>query len=206
MKKTVLVTAFEPFGGDMINPTRLILERLPGSICGAEIKKLLLPVEFIRAGTLAVYEAARLRPDAVVCLGQAGGRSAVTPELTAYNLADARIPDNAGRQPSGEPIEPGGPESVDSRLPVWDVIAHIRALGLPAQISFSAGRYVCNDLMYRVLRGVDGSIPAGFIHVPFMREQVEGVPERENAPFMESEDMQRAVEAAIEAVVRRING
>ena len=204
MTKTVLVTAFEPFGGDAINPTELILERLPGSICGAEIKKLLLPVEFIRAGALAVSEAARLSPDAVICFGQAGGRRAVTPEAAAYNLMDARIPDNAGFQPKGEPAEPGGPERIETRLPVWSIIAHIRALGLPAEISYSAGRYVCNALMYRVLRGVDERVPAGFIHVPFIREQTEGFPGREQTAFMELGDILAAAEGAVKAVAESV--
>lgn len=197
--KRILITAFEPFGGDGINPTQLVLENLPGELCGAAISKLLLPVEFKRAAEIALSEAARILPDCVICFGQAGGRKAVTPELFGRNSMDARIPDNAGYQPKGEAIVPGGPDKLRSRLPVWDIIAHIRREGLPAEISYSAGEYVCNSLLYGLLYGLHESVPAGFIHVPFIREQVEGVKGREKTPFMELEDIKTAVRLAIEA-------
>ena len=206
MKKKLLLTAFEPFGGDGINPTQLVLETLPEELFGAQIHKLLLPVEFKRAAALTLDAALRTEPGCVICLGQAGGRASVTPELWGKNVMDARIPDNAGYQPKGEPIVPGGPDKLRSRLPVWDIIAHIRREGLPAQISYSAGEYVCNSLLYGVLYGLCESVPAGFIHVPFIREQVEGVPGREKTPFMELEDITRAVRLAAEAAVRRTIG
>ena len=202
--KRILITAFEPFGGDGINPTQRILERLPEELCGAKLDKLLLPVEFGRAADMAVDEALRLSPAAVICLGQAGGRRAITPELRAVNRMEARIPDNAGFEPHGEPVTEGGPETIQTRLPVWDIIAHIRALGLPAEISYSAGEYVCNSLMYGVLFMLHESVPAGFIHVPFIREQTENVPGRESTPFMELDELITGAEAAIKAVLRRI--
>ena len=202
--KRILITAFEPFGGDGINPTQLILERLPEELGGTRLDKLLLPVEFGRAADMAVEEALRLSPAAVICLGQAGGRRAVTPELRAVNLMDARIPDNAGFEPHGVPIAEGGPDAMQTRLPVWDIIAHIRALGLPAQASFSAGEYVCNSLMYGVLYRLGESVKAGFIHVPFIREQVEGFPGRETTPYMELDDIEAAIRAAICAVARAV--
>lgn len=204
MEKRVLITAFEPFGGDGINPTQLILERLPEELDGVKLCKLLLPVEFGRAADMAVNEALRISPAAVICLGQAGGRSAITPEQRAVNLMEARIPDNAGYEPHGEPVAEGGPDVIETRLPVWDIIAHIRALGLPAEISFSAGEYVCNSLMYGVLYRLHESIPTGFIHVPFIREQTEGVPGREHTPFMELEALEAGIEAAARAVIRSL--
>ena len=198
----ILVTAFEPFGGDSVNPTQLVLEALPDHIAGARVEKLLLPVEFRRAAEMALEAASLICPDCVICLGQAGGRGAVTPELYGRNLMNARIPDNAGYQPAGLPIVKGGPDELMSRLPVWRIIAHIRREGLPAEISFSAGEYVCNSLLYSVLYGLHESVRAGFIHVPFIRGQVEGVPGREKKPYMELDDIKRAVCLAIEAAVK----
>lgn len=198
----ILVTAFMPFGGDELNPTQIVLGRLPGFIGGRRIRKLLLPVEFMTAGKLAALECERLSPAAVIMLGQAGGRRAVTPERRAKNLMEARIPDNAGFQPHGLPVKEGGPTELYSTLPIHSIAAVIRRLGLPADISDDAGSYVCNSVMYTVLDSVSGRIPAGFIHVPFIREQTGGVPSRETLPFMELEDIEMAIRAAIEAVAR----
>ncbi|MBO4849067.1 MAG: pyroglutamyl-peptidase I [Clostridia bacterium] len=203
-KRSILVTAFGPFGGDGVNPTQLVLEALPDEIGGFEINKLLLPVVFGEAARLACEAIDRLSPAAAVLLGQAGGRGSITPEVSAKNLMDARIPDNAGQQPENEPIENGGAEKLYSTLPIMDVIARIRRLALPAELSYDAGAYVCNSLMYGVLSHTGGSIPAGFIHVPFIREQVEGVPGREKLRSMELGDIRRGVEAAIAAVADRI--
>lgn len=202
--KTILVTAFEPFGGDGINPTELILSRLPGELEGVHISKLLLPVEFMRAPELALKEIGRLSPAAVIMLGQAGGRSAVTPETTAYNLMEARIPDNAGYEPHGTEAAPGGEAEIPASLPAERIVEAIRALGLPAELSHDPGRYVCNALMYSVLRSLRGSIPAGFIHVPFIRVQTEGVKGRGKTPFMELDDICRAILEAISVTARLI--
>ena len=198
----ILVTAFLPFGGDELNPTELVLERLPDFICGRRIRKLLLPVEFLTAGKLAADEFERLSPAAVIMLGQAGGRRAVTPERRAVNLMEARIPDNAGFEPHGLPVKEGGKAELISTLQIDVIVSAVRAMGLPAEVSESAGTYVCNSVMYSVLDRSFGRIPAGFIHVPFIREQVEGVKGRESLPFMELEDIERAVKAAIGAVAR----
>ncbi|MBO4563728.1 MAG: pyroglutamyl-peptidase I, partial [Clostridia bacterium] len=181
----ILVTAFMPFGGDSLNPTEAVLGMLPDDMGGFRIEKLLLPVVFGEAARLACAEIDRLSPAAVICLGQAGGRRAITPEESAKNLMDARIPDNAGNKPEAEPIEAGGAEKLYSTHPNDAIIAAIRAEGLPAQLSHDAGAYVCNSLLYGVLSHTGGRIPAGFIHVPFIKEQVEGVPGREDTPFME---------------------
>lgn len=202
--KTVLVTAFLPFGEDSVNPTQLALDRIPCVIGGAEIRKLLLPVEFGHAADIAEAELDGVSPDAVIMLGQAGGRSAVTPEAEAKNLMNAAIPDNAGYAPKEEPVVQGGEEKLFSTLPNEAIVSAISALGLPAEVSHDAGAYVCNSLLYRMLHHTGGNIPAGFIHVPFIREQVEGFPEREGKPFMELDDEIRAVTAAVKAVSERI--
>ena len=141
-----------------------------------------------------------LRPDAVVSLGQAGGRKAVTPERIAINWMDARIPDNAGYQPKEQFIEAGGPDGCFSTLPVEAMAAAIREIGLPGEVSLSAGSFVCNEVMYRVLRHaartMSGTI-CGFIHIPFLPEQVR---EKPDMPCLSLEDMVRALTAALEVV------
>lgn len=198
--KSILVTAFEPFGGDKLNPTTLALSELEDEIGGFAIKKLILPVEFSRAALLAASEYDALSPAAVIMLGQAGGRPAVTPEAVGRNIMDARIPDNAGFQPHGEPIKTDGPDELYSTLPIEKIVIAIRSLGLPAEISRDAGAYVCNSLLYGMLAHNGGRVPTGFIHVPFIREQVEGANGRENLPFMELADVIRAVRAAVQTV------
>lgn len=200
----ILVTAFMPFGGDSMNPTEAILVRLPAKIRGARLFKLLLPVEFKAAPEILLDGMRRISPAAVIMLGQAGGRSAVTPELFGRNVMEARIPDNAGFSPHGEPVAEGGAESLSSTLPNERIVGAIRALGLPAELSESAGTYVCNTLLYSALSAAGGSLPVGFIHIPFAREQTEGVTGREQTPFMELSDMERAVIAAIEAVAQTL--
>ena len=168
--KTVLVTAFEAFGGDSLNPTQMVLEKLPDEISGCALEKLLLPVEFVRSREMACEAYDRLRPDAVVMLGLAGMRDAITPETTGRNLMMARIPDNAGYEPQDESIVPGGPETLPSTFPAEKIAEAVRAKGIPAGISDSAGLYVCNNLLYAMLAHVDGAVPTGFIHVPAVPE------------------------------------
>ena len=195
--KTVLVTAFEPFGGEAINPTETILEKLPDTIRGFEIVKLLLPVEFIRAGEIAFAEYDRIRPAAVIMLGQAGGRDAITPETTAKNVMTARIPDNSGYKPDGVPVSAGGPDVLYSTLPVGRIVEALAALGVPCHASDDAGEYVCNCLFYSMLDRSKEEVPTGFIHVPYLKEQG-----HEDKPFMEEYDMYRGVAAAVETVIK----
>lgn len=203
-ERSLLVTAFMPFGGDRINPTELVLCALPGEIGGFALHKLLLPVEFGRAASAACAEYDRLSPAAVIMLGQAGGRDAITPEAVGVNEMDARIPDNAGAMPLKELILPGGERELLSTLPNESIVRAVSSLGLNARVSRDAGRYVCNSLLYGMLAHVRGSVPAGFIHVPFIREQTEGTEGRENTPYMELADIERGVLAAVSAVVSEI--
>ncbi len=191
--KNILVTAFEPFGGEAINPTGLILSSLPDEIAGVKLVKLLLPVEFIAAPELVRQAIEACGPAAVIMLGQAGGRSAVTPERVAINVMDARMPDNAGFMPQDEPIAPGGAAAYFATLPVRRLVERLTAEGVPASVSNSAGTYVCNAVMYGALSRLYGAaeesggevIPAGFVHFPFIREQTAG--KRPEPPFMELE-------------------
>ena len=151
---TILITAFDPFGGDEANISQQLLEALPEELDGAALRKLLLPTVFGAAAERAVAEAERIRPDAIVCLGQAGGRTAITPERVGINCMDASLPDNAGRQPRDEAILPGG-AAYFATLPLRDMAEAIRAAGVPAQISNTAGTLcatVCSSLLHLPLR------------------------------------------------------
>ena len=199
-KKTILVTAFEPFGGDEFNPTQLVLERLPDRIGGCTVRRLLLPVEFVRSREIACAEYDRISPDAVVMLGLAGTRDAVTPETTGRNIMKARIPDNAGYEPQDLPVVEGGPDELRSTFPIDKIIAAVEALGIPCRISDSAGLYVCNSLLYAMLYHNKGAVPTGFIHVPAIREMVKDT----DRPFMEFGDIFSAVSAAVRAVAEAL--
>lgn len=198
----ILVTGFDPFDGESCNPSWDAVSQLSEQIAGAEIVTKCVLTEFRRA-TAEVSEAIdELAPDAVVFVGQAGGRADVTPERVAINLEDARIPDNAGAQPIDVPVADDGPAAYFSTLPVKAMVAAIRDTGLPAYLSNSAGTFVCNDLMYGVLHhlAVTGrtAVRAGFVHVPFVPEQAARY---EGAASWPLDDIVRALTAAIEAVV-----
>ena len=170
---TILLTAFEPFGGERINAS-LEAMRLVEAPAGGELERLMVPTVFGRCTETVLDTLFRLRPDAVVCLGQAAGREAITPERRAVNLRNARIPDNEGYCPVGVPVVPGGEEELISTLPIERMCAAILSHGIPARISESAGAFVCNDLMYGLLHALRRqgiAIPAGFIHVPCMPGQ-----------------------------------
>ncbi|MDO4650169.1 MAG: pyroglutamyl-peptidase I [Eubacteriales bacterium] len=153
MSRTILITGFRPFNTDSINPSWEAVSRLPDQIGDLQVKKLLLPVEYETAARLVCNEAQHCGPngtpaDFVLCVGQAGGRSAVTPEMLGINLRYAEIPDEAGRLCKDEKIEDGGPDAIFSTLPVRKMAAAISAAGIPAKVSLSAGSFVCNDVMY----------------------------------------------------------
>lgn len=193
----ILVTAFDPFGGEAVNPAQMAVERLPERIGGHEIHKMVVPTVFGVSGDLVTAEMDRLRPDAVICVGQAGGRKAVTPERVAINIMDARIADNAGGQPVDLPVVEGGPAAYFSTLPVKQMAESIQAAGLPGEISNTAGTFVCNQLLYRVLHHAAEHMPgtgACFIHVPYIPRQVA---ERPEVPAMELEDIVKALTAAM---------
>ena len=190
--KKLLITGFMPFGGDDINPSWEAVLRLPDSIHGYELTKLLVPVEFKTAPDLVIDEAAKISPDAVLCIGQAAGRDAVTPELVGINLRYAKIPDNAGKEPKDEKICEGGADALFSTIPVRKIAEAIEAAGIPSSVSYSAGAYVCNDLLYSLLSHFEKSaVRVGFIHVPRCPEQGE-------SPSMEISDMVKAICIAIE--------
>lgn len=175
----ILFTGFEPFGGETVNPALEAVRLLPDSAAGMPIRRLRLPTSFRRAGETLLEAVDAWRPEAVVCVGQAGGRKTVTPEKVAINYIDARIPDNDGAQPADVPIRADGPAAYFATLPVRAIDEAIRAAGVPCAVSYSAGCYVCNFVMYTLLDHLAQTAPdvlGGFIHVPYAAEQTAGKP------------------------------
>lgn len=176
----VLVTGFEPFGGEADNPTVAALAALAAAAPahpGIAVTTRVLPVDFARAPEALEAAVRAADPAAVIALGLAAGRREVTPERVAINIADARIADNAGAQPIDEPLEPGGPAGVFATLPIKAITADLRAAHIPAAVSQTAGTYVCNAVFYRLMRVCQdlgargGRAPAaGFVHVPHTRD------------------------------------
>ena len=168
-QEVVLVTGFEAFGGETSNPSWEICELLPKTVAGMRVETCRVPCEFRRAIVIVAAAVERHRPRLVISLGQAGGRAHLTVERVAINIDDARIADNAGASPIDEAIAADGPPAYFATIPVKAVTAGIRAAGVPAHLSNSAGTYVCNHLMYGVLHFLAASgskARAGFIHVP----------------------------------------
>lgn len=196
----ILVTAFDPFGGESVNPAQEAVRALPATIAGAQIVTAEVPTVFGAAIERAVEAIEQHRPDAVLCVGQAGGRFEVTPERVAINIDDARIPDNAGQQPIDEPIVADAAPAYFATLPVKAMVQAIREAGLPSSLSNTAGTFVCNHIMYGVLHHLATACPdvrGGFIHVPFIPEQVVTKP---STPAMSLADITRALGAAIGAI------
>ncbi len=190
---TVLITGFEPFGGQSVNPSWEAVSALPERVGQHDLVKLHLPVEYGEAPRQVLEKARELSPQVILCVGQAGGRDAVTPEVIGINLREASIPDNAGVSPAGVPIDPDGPDGIFSTLPVREMVSAIREKGIPAKLSYSAGAYVCNDLMYTLLnhfRGTD--IRVGFVHVPYIPAQ--------GSPSLPQAQLTQALAAAIETL------
>ncbi len=192
----ILVTGFDPFGGETVNPSWEAVKLLPDTIAGAEIVKKLLPTEFCRGEELLLAAMVEHNPDMVLCTGQAAGRGAISFERVAVNLRDASIPDNAGYTPADEAVCPGGESAYFVTLPVKAMAEAVKNAGLPAELSLSAGTFVCNDVLYTLLRRLDGSGTAGgFVHLPLSPHQAAG--KTPPPPSMEIDQMARGLEIAI---------
>ena len=174
MARVILLTGFEPFGGEKTNPSWEVASRLDGlEIRGARVEALRLPVNCRRAAGTIAHTIARKRPAAIVGLGQAGGRAALSLEKVALNLADEnRKRENFGGL-KGKPVAPNGPDAYFSRLPLAAILDALKARGIPAELSLSAGVYVCNTAMYAALHALRARrrVPAGFIHLPYEAAQ-----------------------------------
>lgn len=196
--KKLLLTGFDPFGKETVNPALEAVKLVSEQIGDIRVFKKEVPTVFGLAAKEAIAAIDEIEPDFVICVGQAGGRSAITVERIAVNCMEAEIPDNSGFQPADIPIDPSGDAAYFSTLPIKRMVEAIRAAGIKAAVSNTAGTFVCNSLMYEVLRfyAQSGrSVPAGFIHVPFISEQTVG--KSADVPSMELCEIVRGLEAAI---------
>ncbi|ANS73236.1 pyrrolidone-carboxylate peptidase [Paenibacillus yonginensis] len=176
MTTKVLLSGFEPFGGEKINPSYEAVNKLNGKVIG-EVQLIGIQVPTVFGASIAVLTEAieRYRPDVVIAVGQAGGRAQITPERVAINVDDARIPDNRGGQPVDESVVAGGPAAYWSTLPIKSIVKAMKEAGIPAAVSNSAGTFVCNHLFYGLMHYLQEKSPqtrGGFIHIPYLPEQV----------------------------------
>ena len=202
MGRKILVTGFQPFGGESMNPAWEAVSRLPDTIGDATVTKVEVPVVFGRGPEAVERAVEEVEPDLVLCVGQAGGRAKITPEFVGINYADARIPDNDGCQPVAERIVDGGPDAYFATLPVKAMVQSMQEAGVPAEVSYTAGTYVCNDVMYSLLHTLATRHPGvrgGFLHVPYATEQATHLPA--STPSMSVDDMARGIAVALEAAL-----
>ena len=198
----ILVTGFDPFGEDEINPAIEAVKRLDDEIAGAQIVKLEIPTVFGECADVVHEAILKEKPDYVLNIGQAGGRFALTPERVAINFDDGRIADNKGYQPIASPIHEDGQNAYFTQLPVKAMARAIREAGLPSSVSTTAGTFVCNHIMYQVQYMIDKEFPdlkAGFMHIPYLPEQVVAKPE---TPSLSLADDVKGITAAIGAIVK----
>ena len=170
--KKLLITGFDPFGQDSINPSWEAVQALPDIVGDFVLCKLQIPTIFGQAASAVLRKAEEFQPDVILCVGQAGGRSAVTPERIAVNIRDARIPDNAGSQPKGKFVIPDGPAAYFATVPVSAMAEAVQKASLPAAVSNTAGTFVCNDVLYTLLHHyANTETKVGFLHVPYLPQQ-----------------------------------
>jgi pyroglutamyl-peptidase len=192
-----LVTGFEPFGGERVNPSGAAIRRLPAALDGLAIATRLLPAAYAPSLGLLYDAIAREQPDIVLCTGEAGSRLDLTPERVAINVQDARIADNDGAQPIDLPVVEGGPAAYFTTLPIKRAVHALRQAGLPASVSNSAGTFVCNHVFYGLMhhaatRGL--ALRGGFMHLPYLPEQAAHHPK---APSMALADIVRGIEIVL---------
>jgi len=196
MSKKLLITGFDPFGGESINPSWEAVALLPDVIGAWELTKLQIPTVFEKAAEQALSAAVEIQPDVVLCIGQAGGRPSITPEFAALNIRSASIPDNEGGVPVDVPVVAGGPAGLFSTIPCRAIVESIKAAGISAAVSYHAGTFVCNDLLYTLLWNFRNTTTrVGFIHVPFLPQQT-----GEGKPCMTLEDICLGLETAIRSL------
>ena len=204
----ILITGFEGFGGEGINPSYEAVKRLPDTVSGAEIVKLELPTVWRKSAEIAAQKIEKCHPDALISVGQAGGANAIRIERVALNLDDYRMPDNEGNQPLDRPVYADGPSAYFSTLPIKAICQAINQKGIAAEISNSAGLFVCNHVFYSIrhlcetkYRGLN--IICGFIHVPFIPEQTVSKP---NVASMPLDDIVTALITALEVTIGQASG
>ena len=197
----IIVTGFDPFGGEKINPSIECVKALP-EIEGVELIRLELPTVFKESAKRLNEVINDVKPDAVLSVGQAGGRAGITMERIAINVNDARIPDNISQQPIDEEIQVEGEAAYFSTLPIKRIVKAIREAGISAEVSNSAGTFVCNHIMYQALFAAtkaDKPFKAGFMHIPFIPEQTT------DKPSLSLDKSTKALQIAIETIRDYIN-
>ena len=197
----IIVTGFDPFGGEKINPSIECVKALPG-IKGVELIRLELPTVFKESAKRLNEVINEVKPDAVLSVGQAGGRPGITMERIAINVDDARIPDNISQQPIDEIIQTEGAAAYFSTLPIKRIVNAIREAGISAEVSNSAGTFVCNHIMYQALFAAtkaEKTFKAGFMHIPFIPEQTT------DKPSLPLEESTKALQIAIETIRDYLN-
>lgn len=197
----VLITGFQPFGKETMNPSFEAVRLLPDEIMGAQIVKAEIPVVFHKGGEKVQELVRSEKPDIVILVGQAGGRTAMNPERVAINCEDCPTggPDNEGNVPQGEKIYEDGQDAYFSKLPIKAMVKKMMDNGVPASVSNTAGTYVCNDLMYHLLYQIDHEFPnirGGFIHVPYATIQ-----NHPNFASMTIEEISKGLKLSIEAAI-----
>ncbi len=196
MKQRLLITGFEPFGRETINPSWEAVKRLEDAIGDWKLKKLQVPTVFGAAAEVVLQAAEAYAPDVILSVGQAGGRCAVTPEWVALNLREASMADNVGYMPQEEPVVTGGPAAYFSTLPCRRMVEAVKACDIPCALSYTAGTYVCNDLFYTLRHHYEGSATrVGFLHVPYLPGQAGG-----RAPSLPLSVIVQALRAAVGAL------
>lgn len=199
----ILITGFEPFDNEAINPAWEAVKLLPEQIDGHDVVKKLLPCSFRRAGKILDSYMEEYQPDFVFCIGQAGGNANLQVEKVGINLMDGRIADNDGDQPVDEPVYEDGPAAYFTNLPVKSIAAAIREAGIPASISYTAGTFVCNCILYTVMYLIDRKYPhvkGGFMHIPYAVEQ--GIGKDPSTPTMAIPAIARGIEAAAACILK----
>ena len=197
----ILLTAFDPFGGELMNPALESVKLVADKIGDVDVVKLEVPTVFGKSIKTVQAAIEKEKPDAVLCIGQAGGRFDMSPERVAINLDDARIKDNEGNQPIDTPIFQDGPSAYFATLPIKAMVKSMCEAGIPASVSNTAGTFVCNHLMYGVLYTLAKHYPGvrgGFMHVPFIPSQV--VNRKPAAPCLSMEMIAKGIEASIKAI------
>ena len=197
----ILITGFDPFGGESINPALEAVKKLPTTILDSEIIKIEIPTVFEKSLKKIEENIIKHNPDVVISVGQAGGRFGITPERVAINIDDARIKDNEGNQPIDIKIFEDGENAYFSNLPIKAMVKEMNDNGIPASVSNTAGTFVCNHVMYGILYLIDKKYPnmkGGFIHVPYIPSQVVTKP---NNPSMSIDDIAKGLELCIKAII-----
>lgn len=195
----VLLTGFDPFGGEPVNPAEEAVKMVPNNINGAEVIKITIPTVWTKSVKAIEKAIETHNPDIVISVGQAGGRFDITPERVAINLDDYRIKDNEGNQPTDEIIQADGQPAYFSNLPIKAMVKHMNENQIPASVSNTAGTFVCNHVMYGILYMIDKKYPnikGGFIHIPYMTGQII---DKKNTPYMSLVEIAKGLELAVEA-------